>query len=142
MVGVGVGRRPAAADACARRCPQSIGVIATPTMCNHSILVEDTYLVLASDGVWEFLPNESVINMVHQHFLGGQSAQQACLFIIAKAAAVTVAPKSNLGVTVEAGGNYRVVGRTTIVAPFQKRHTCTTLTQSLPLSHCGRGHAH
>jgi len=64
-----------------------IGVIATPTMINHSILVEDTYLVLASDGVWEFLPNESVINMVHTHFLAGKRAQDACLFIIAKAAA-------------------------------------------------------
>ena len=62
---------------------KSIGVIATPTMCNHSILVDDTYLVLASDGVWEFLPNESVINMVHTHFLGGQSAQQARPSIVA-----------------------------------------------------------
>lgn len=45
---------------------QTIGITAEPEMCTKDISREDRILVLASDGVFEFLPNQTVIDICAQ----------------------------------------------------------------------------
>ena len=47
---------------------------------------DDQYLIMATDGVWEFLDSEDVVDVVDKHFKSGKPANDACKFIIAKAA--------------------------------------------------------
>ena len=44
------------------------GVIATPVIKEHRITSEDKFMVLASDGVWEFLSSERVVNIVSAYW--------------------------------------------------------------------------
>ena len=39
---------------------QSVGVIPNPEMLEYEITPDDLFMVIASDGVWEFMPNEEV----------------------------------------------------------------------------------
>lgn len=43
---------------------ESIGVTAEPELLRKELTVEDQFVVLASDGVWEFLTNQSVADMI------------------------------------------------------------------------------
>jgi serine/threonine protein phosphatase PrpC len=44
---------------------EKIGVIAEPEISTHTLsLPEDTVIVLASDGVWEFLTNQAAVDLV------------------------------------------------------------------------------
>ena len=43
---------------------ESIGVTAEPELLRKELTEEDQFLVLASDGVWEFLTNQSVADMI------------------------------------------------------------------------------
>ena len=63
-----------------------IGMIASPELTRHVLRPEDQFLVIATDGVWEFLSNEEVLSVVKQHFEEGKKAQEACKYIIARAA--------------------------------------------------------
>ncbi|SPQ99022.1 PPM-type phosphatase domain-containing protein [Plasmodiophora brassicae] len=45
----------------------TVGVISIPEMRVHPVTPVDRYLVLASDGVWEFLPNQHVADVVSRH---------------------------------------------------------------------------
>lgn len=47
---------------------QSVGVISVPEVKEHSITKEDMFIVLASDGVWEFIQNEDACSLVHAHW--------------------------------------------------------------------------
>ena len=38
-----------------------LGVIATPEVIEHAVQPDDRYLIMASDGVWEFLSNEEAV---------------------------------------------------------------------------------
>lgn len=40
------------------------GVIAEPELIDFTITPEDKFIVIASDGVWEYLSNEDVMNIV------------------------------------------------------------------------------
>ena len=42
----------------------SVGVSAEPEFFETEINEDDKFLVIASDGVWEFIQNEDVVNMV------------------------------------------------------------------------------
>ena len=55
-------------------------------MCHHSICDHDKFLILASDGVWEFIENDEAVRIVDQFYTSGQPAELACRFLIAKAA--------------------------------------------------------
>jgi len=46
---------------------QDVGVIHEPEVIAHEIQQDDLFAVWASDGVWEFLSNEQVINIVWEH---------------------------------------------------------------------------
>ncbi|KAL4513107.1 hypothetical protein ABPG72_017792 [Tetrahymena utriculariae] len=48
---------------------QSVGVISEPEVSSYEITEEDKFLVIASDGVWEFLSNEKVVSLVTPYYL-------------------------------------------------------------------------
>ncbi|KAL4481939.1 hypothetical protein ABPG74_008028 [Tetrahymena malaccensis] len=48
---------------------QSVGVISEPEVSSYEITDEDKFLVIASDGVWEFLSNEKVVTLVTPYYL-------------------------------------------------------------------------
>jgi serine/threonine protein phosphatase PrpC len=43
---------------------ESVGVIPEPEIMDHVITPNDRFMVLASDGVWEFLDNQAVVDLV------------------------------------------------------------------------------
>jgi len=46
---------------------QSVGVICTPVIRRHDVASEDLFVILASDGVWEFISNEEACYIVWRH---------------------------------------------------------------------------
>lgn len=62
------------------------GLIPTPEIYKHTICPEDRFLILASDGVWEFIENEEAVQIVDQFHRKGLPALNACRHLIAKAA--------------------------------------------------------
>ena len=41
-----------------------VGVISEPEIYNIELSMDDKFIVIASDGIWEFIPNEKVIELV------------------------------------------------------------------------------
>lgn len=62
----------------------SVGVTAEPDTCEFTLGLNDKYLVIASDGVWEFLSNEDVANIVYPFY--EQNAPEAAANALVKAA--------------------------------------------------------
>ena len=58
----------------------------TPTVGFRTLTARDRFVVLASDGVWEFLSNADVCEIVGGFLQRGAPAIDACRFLIAKAA--------------------------------------------------------
>ncbi|CAN0095480.1 unnamed protein product, partial [Hapterophycus canaliculatus] len=54
----------------------------------RNVVEGDIFLVLASDGLWEFMENQEVVDLVQSCFLrgGGCEAAEACAELIAGAA--------------------------------------------------------
>ncbi len=50
------------------RVAHSVGVSAEPETWEFTLGLHDKFLVIASDGVWEFLSNEDVANIVYPFF--------------------------------------------------------------------------
>jgi len=46
----------------------SVGVTAEPETLEFTFSLNDKYLVIASDGVWEFLSNEDVAGIVYPFY--------------------------------------------------------------------------
>lgn len=65
-----------------------VGVTPEPEVTDRPIGASDKFIVLASDGVWEFLSNDDVVTLVHSVLRkGGPSAAvSACESLIARAA--------------------------------------------------------
>jgi len=63
---------------------KAIGVIPEPEVIERQIQPEDQFMVLASDGVWEFIPNQEAISIVAEHMKDGATA--ACQKLIETAA--------------------------------------------------------
>lgn len=62
-----------------------VGVIATPVVTTYDVDANDDFLVLASDGVWEFLESEDTVRIVAANLDRG--ATKACQALIEAAAA-------------------------------------------------------
>ena len=62
------------------------GVVATPTVTHRALTSEDAFVVLASDGIWEFLSSEFVVAAVGGFLDRGEPANAAARYLIAKAA--------------------------------------------------------
>mmetsp|Transcript_14594 Transcript_14594/g.29370 ORF Transcript_14594/g.29370 Transcript_14594/m.29370 type:complete len:398 (+) Transcript_14594:278-1471(+) len=62
----------------------TVGVIAEPEIQIHELEPEDKFMVLASDGVWEFISNEEVVQYV-QAYWQKKDPQAACDFMVSEA---------------------------------------------------------
>ena len=62
------------------------GLIPTPDVFSHVVTPHDKFLILASDGVWEFVDNDEAVELVADFYYQGMPAIDACRFLIAKAA--------------------------------------------------------
>ena len=58
-----------------------VGVIATPEILEMNLMEGDQFIILASDGVWEFISNEEVAAIIMPHFKKN-SAEKAAEAII------------------------------------------------------------
>ncbi len=45
-----------------------IGVIGEPEIIYHELTEDDKFMIIASDGVWEFVSNEKAIEIVNKHY--------------------------------------------------------------------------
>eukprot|EP00798_Chlamydomonas_sp_ICE-L_P016616 gene16616-22859_t len=59
---------------------ERIGVFAEPEVVSRQLTSHHPFLVIASDGVWEFLPSQSVIDMVSKF----EDPHEACLSVVAE----------------------------------------------------------
>eukprot|EP00529_Nitzschia_sp_RCC80_P016875 CAMPEP_0113508616 /NCGR_PEP_ID=MMETSP0014_2-20120614/37121_1 /TAXON_ID=2857 /ORGANISM="Nitzschia sp." /LENGTH=653 /DNA_ID=CAMNT_0000404359 /DNA_START=250 /DNA_END=2208 /DNA_ORIENTATION=+ /assembly_acc=CAM_ASM_000159 len=64
---------------------KTIGVIAEPVVTYHDVQEEDEFLILATDGVWEFISSSEAVNIVANNLHKG--ATKACRALIEAAAA-------------------------------------------------------
>ena len=51
---------------------------AEPELLNKNLTADDKYIIIASDGVWEFLTNQAVVNMVDSF----KSPLKACKAVV------------------------------------------------------------
>ena len=58
-----------------------VGVISTPEIIEHELESEDKFIVLASDGIWEFISNEECIEIISSYYLS-QKLKAACEHIV------------------------------------------------------------
>ncbi|KAL3799275.1 hypothetical protein HJC23_013000 [Cyclotella cryptica] len=67
---------------------KKVGVIAEPVVTIHEVGEDDEFVILATDGVWEFMENEDAIKIVSEHLLednsegGKKCATTACEALI------------------------------------------------------------
>lgn len=65
-----------------------VGVISEPVVTMHDIDPNvDDYLIVASDGVWEFVESQTAVEIVSKCFENGEGASKACKLLIEVAAA-------------------------------------------------------
>lgn len=55
----------------------SIGIIPTPDITSKPLSPEDLFIILASDGVWEFISNQEAVELVYSVRSEGNSSQSA-----------------------------------------------------------------
>jgi serine/threonine protein phosphatase PrpC len=65
-------------------CAAEVGVIADPEILEMNLTENDKFIVLASDGVWEFLSNDEVVKIIYPHYLIN-SAEKAAEALIREA---------------------------------------------------------
>lgn len=65
-----------------------VGVIATPVVTKYELTDKDDFMVIATDGVWEFLSSQQVIDLVSKDFQNGKGSSEACQNLIEAAAAM------------------------------------------------------
>lgn len=58
-----------------------VGVIASPEILEMNLVPGDQFIILASDGVWEFISNEEAAAIIMPHFLNN-SAEKAAEAIV------------------------------------------------------------
>jgi len=65
---------------------QTVGVIPEPEFYEKTLTHHDKFLILASDGVWEFITNEQAVKMVVP-FWKKNDPKGACEMLVAKSVA-------------------------------------------------------
>ena len=58
-----------------------VGVTAEPEILELNLTETDSFIVIASDGVWEFLTNQEVVNIIKPHY-NNNSAEKAAESLI------------------------------------------------------------
>jgi serine/threonine protein phosphatase PrpC len=54
------------------RMAATVGVISEPEIKEFNLTEEDKFLIIASDGIWEFISNEECINFVKDYYIKGE----------------------------------------------------------------------
>lgn len=54
-----------------------VGVSVYPEIKEITLTVDDAYIVLASDGVWEFMTNEEIAHIVYPYYFSGNAEKAA-----------------------------------------------------------------
>lgn len=65
---------------------KGVGVIAEPVVSRHDITDDDEFIILATDGVWEFLSSAEAVSLVAGHLNAGEGSSKACQSLIVTAA--------------------------------------------------------
>jgi serine/threonine protein phosphatase PrpC len=63
-----------------------VGVIAEPVVTSHTICEEDDFIIIATDGVWEFIDSQEAVRIVGEHLEKKKGATNACQALIEAAA--------------------------------------------------------
>lgn len=61
---------------------QQIGVNSTPEIMEWYLSEEDKFIILASDGVWEYLESEDVVFIIKEYYIKGQIKEAAEKIVI------------------------------------------------------------
>ena len=67
---------------------KSVGVIACPVVTQYEITPDDDLIIIATDGVWEFLSSQQAVDLVAQELENGKGSSEACQCLIEAAAAM------------------------------------------------------
>lgn len=65
---------------------KNVGVIAEPEVKQFELDAEDQFMILASDGVWEFIYSQEAVDIVSKSLREGNNVTQACQELIEQAA--------------------------------------------------------
>lgn len=66
---------------------KTVGVIAEPVVTKHEIHPDDEFMIIATDGVWEFLSSDDAVDIVSTGLKNGDGSSLACQHLIEAAAA-------------------------------------------------------
>jgi len=66
---------------------KDVGVIAEPVVTSQTLREGDEFLILATDGVWEFISSQAAVDIVREKLEAGEGASRACQYLIEAAAA-------------------------------------------------------
>ena len=61
-----------------------VGVISEPEVIVHKLTSEDKFILIATDGVWEFLSSQACVNIIAEHY-AQQNIDKACEALMAEA---------------------------------------------------------
>ena len=84
-----------AAHAPLPRAAAQVGVVPTPDVRTHMLEPRDQFVILASDGVWEFIESDEAVQIVGGIYAKGWSAEAACKHLIARAAVAWMEEEGN-----------------------------------------------
>ena len=66
---------------------KTVGVIAEPVVTKHELQPNDEFMIIATDGVWEFLSSDDAVDIVAKGLRNGDGSSLACQHLIEAAAA-------------------------------------------------------
>ena len=66
---------------------KTVGVIAEPVVTRHELREQDEFIIIATDGVWEFLSSQDAVDIVSKDLKNGGGSSLACQNLIEAAAA-------------------------------------------------------
>ena len=64
---------------------KKLGVLGEPDIYEYNLNENDKFVICATDGVWEYLTNEDVMNIVKESYINGDKADNACDLLIKSA---------------------------------------------------------
>ena len=64
---------------------KKLGVLGEPDIYEYNLNENDKFVICATDGVWEYLTNEDVMNIVKEAYINGDKADNACELLVKSA---------------------------------------------------------
>ena len=65
---------------------KKLGVLSEPDIYEYVLNENDKFIIVASDGIWEYLSNEEVMDIVKEVYLEGEDkADKACEILVKRA---------------------------------------------------------